>query len=81
VLGGEPVVDRDDPRPGPPADLPGQVSGLEGVAKDVHAAVEVQHDFDRLDPVDGDLGGRDAAKLGRDHGHIGRQRRRCELLQ
>src|SRR5258705_13505977 len=42
VLGGEPVVDRDDLGIGPPADLRGQASGLEGVPYHVHAAVEGQ---------------------------------------
>jgi hypothetical protein len=33
-----------------------------------------------FDSVDGDLGGRDAAECGCDHGHVGGQRlRRCQL--
>jgi hypothetical protein len=80
VLGGEPVVDRDDLGPGPPADLRGQVSGLEGVTEDVHAAVEVQHDVPGLDSADGDVGRRDGPKRGLGHGDIGGQRlRRREL--
>ena len=76
VLGGEPVVDGDDLGAGPPADLRGQASGVEGVPQDVHAAVEVQDDMARFDSVDGDLGGRDAAQCGCGHGHVGGQRLR-----
>jgi hypothetical protein len=65
---------------GPPADLGGQVSGLEGVPEHVHAAVEVQDDMAGFDSVDGDLGGWDAAQYGWGHGHVGSQRlRRGEL--
>ena len=82
VLGGEPVVDGDDPGAGPPADLRGEASGLEGVLQDVHAAVEVQDDMAGFDPVDGDLGGRDAAECACGHGHAGGQRlRRCQFPQ
>ena len=82
VLGGEPVVDGDDPGAGPPADLRGQVGGEEGVPQDVHAAVEVQDDVARFDSVDGDLGGRDAAQCGCGHGHVGGQRlRRYQLAE
>jgi hypothetical protein len=82
VLGAEPVVDREDLGLDPPADLRGQVGGLEGVAKDVHPAMEVQHDVRRLESGDGDLGGRDGAERARARGHVGRQRLgRCELLQ
>ena len=76
VLGGEPVVDRDDPGAGPAADLRGQAGGLEGVAQDVHAAVEVQDNVAGFNAVDGDLGGRDAAERGCGHGHAGGQRLR-----
>src|SRR5690349_15687906 len=38
VLGGEPVVHRDDLGAGPPADLGGQAGDLGGVPQDVHAA-------------------------------------------
>ena len=76
VLGGEPVVDGDDLGAGPPADLRGQVSGEEGVAHHVHAAVEVQDNVAGFDSVDGDLGGRDAAQCGCGHGHVGGQRLR-----
>ena len=76
VLGGEPVVDGDDPGAGPPGDLRGQASGLEGVAQDVHAAVEVQDNVAGFDSVDGDLGGRDAAQRGGGHGDLGGQRLR-----
>jgi len=61
VLGGEPVVHGDGLGVRPPADLRGQVSGEEGVAHHVHAAVEVENNVARFDPVDGDLGGRHAA--------------------
>ncbi len=44
VLGGEPVVDRDDRGAGPPPDLRGEAGGLECVSEDVDAAVEVQDD-------------------------------------
>jgi hypothetical protein len=64
VLGGEPVVHRDDPGAGPPADLGSQAGDLEGVLQHVHAAVEVQDDMAGVDSVDGDLGGRDAAQRG-----------------
>ena len=74
VLGGEPVVDGEDLGTSPPADLRGQVSGLEGIPQHVHAAVEVQDDMARLDSGNGDLGDRDAAQRGRGHGHIGGQR-------
>src|SRR5260370_948967 len=58
----------------------GPVSGLEGVPQHVHAAVEVQDNMARLDSVDGDLGGRDAAQRGCGHGHAGGQRlRRYQL--
>ena len=56
VLGGEPIVDGDDLGGGPPADLRGQVSGLEGVSDHVHAAMEVKNNVARFDSVDGDLG-------------------------
>ena len=56
VLGGEPVVDGDDLGVRPPADLRGQVGGEEGVPHHVHAAVEVENDVARFDPVDRDLG-------------------------
>ena len=82
VLGGEPVVDGDDLGAGPPADLRGQASGLEGVPQDVHAAVEVQDNMARFDSVDCDLGGRDAAQCGCGHGHVGGQRlRRGQLAE
>ena len=71
VLGGKPVVNGKDPGAGPPADLGGQVSGLERISKDVHAAVEVQDDVARFDSGDGDLGDRDAAQGGRGHGQVG----------
>src|SRR5207245_11425972 len=74
--GGEAVVDGDDLGAGPPADLRGQASGLEGVPYHVHAAVEVQDNVAGFDTVDGDLGGRDAAQCGRGHGHAGGQRLR-----
>ena len=64
----------------PPADLRGQLSGEEGVPHHVHAAVEVQNDVARLDSVDGDLGGRDAAERGCGHGHLGGQRLRRQQL-
>ena len=65
VLGGEPVVDGDDLGAGPPADLRGQVGGEEGVPHHVHAAVEVENNVARFDPVDRDLGrsGRRPARL------------------
>ena len=82
VLGGEPVVDGDDPGARPPADLRGEVSGEEGVPQDVHAAMEVQNDMARFDSVDCDLGGWDAAQSGCGHGHVGRQRlRRYQLSE
>jgi hypothetical protein len=74
VLGGEPVVHRDDPGADPAADLGSQAGDLEGVLQHVHAAVEVQDNMAGFDPVDGDLGGRDAAQRGRGHGHVGGQR-------
>ena len=76
MLGGEAVVDGDDLGTGPPADLGGQVSGLEGVPYHVHAAVEVKNNVARFDSVDGDLGSWDAAQCGCGHGHIGGQRLR-----
>jgi hypothetical protein len=76
MLGGEPVVDRDDLGVRPPADLRGQVSGEEGVPHHVHAAVEVENNVARFDSVDCDLGGWDAAQCGRGHGHVGGQRLR-----
>jgi len=82
VFGGEPVVDGDDLGGRPPADLRGQVSSLEGVPYYVHAAVKVQHDMAMFDPVDGDLGGWNAAQRGCGHGDLGGQRlRRRELLE
>jgi hypothetical protein len=63
VLGGEPVVDGDDPGLRPPADLRGQLGGQEGVPDHVHAAVEVQHHVARVDSLDSDLGGRDSAQV------------------
>ena len=80
ILRGEPVVDGDDLGAGPPSDLRGQVSGLEGVPYHVHAAVEVQDNMARLDPVDCDLGGWDAAQCGCGHGHVGGQRLRRRQL-
>jgi hypothetical protein len=82
MLGSEPVVEGDDPGLCPPADLRGQVSGLEGVPKDVHAAMEVQDDMVGFDPVNGDIGSRDAAQLGWGHRHVrGHWPRRCPLPQ
>ena len=81
VLGGEPVVDGDDLGAGPPADLRGEVSDLECVLQDVHAAVEVQDDMAWFDPVDGDLGGRDATERGWGHGHADGQRLRRGQLR
>jgi len=80
VLGGEPVVDGDDLGLRPPADLRGQAGGKDGVPHDVHAAVEVQNDVARLDAVDGDLGGRDAAQHAFGHLHVGGQRLRGQQL-
>jgi hypothetical protein len=74
VLGGEPVVDGDDLGTRPPADLRGQVSGLEGVPQYVHAAVEVQDNMAGFDSVDGDLGGGDATQCRCGNGHTGGQR-------
>jgi hypothetical protein len=80
VLGGEPVIDGEDLGTSPPADLRGQVSGLEGIPQYVHAAVEVQDDMARIDSGNGDLGDRDAAQRGRGHGQIGGQGLpRCQL--
>ena len=76
MLGGEPVIDGDDLGARPPADLRGQVSGEEGVPHHVHAAVEVKNNVARFDSVNGDLGGRDAAKGGCGHGHVAGQRLR-----
>ena len=70
VLGGEPVVDRDDLGLRAPADLGGQLSGEGGVPHHVHAAVEVENNVARFDSVDCDLCGWDAAQRGRGHGHI-----------
>ena len=50
--------------------------GGDGVAQDVHAAVEVQDNVARFDSVERDLGGWDAAQCGCGHGHIGGQRLR-----
>ena len=80
VLGGEPVVDGDDLGVRPPADLRGQVSGEGGVPHHVHAAVEVENHVARLDSVDCDLGGWDAAQLGCGHSHVGGQRLRRQQL-
>ena len=80
VLGGEPVVDGDDLGLRPPADLRGQFSGEEGVADHVHATVEVEDNVARLDSVDGDLGGWDAAQFGGGDGHLGGQRLRRNQL-
>ena len=76
VLGGEPVVDRDDLGVRPPADLRGQVGGNERVPEHVHAGVEVENDVARFDSLDGDLGGRNAAQCGCGHRHVGGQRLR-----
>ena len=73
MLGGEPVIDGDDLGARPSADLRGQVSGKEGVPHHVHAAVEVKNNVPRFDSVNGDLGGWDAAKCGRGHGHVAGQ--------
>jgi len=82
VLGGEPVVDGDDLGVRPPADLRGQVSGEECVPHHVHATVEVENDVARFDPVNGDLGGRNAAQRGCGHCDLGRERlRRQQLFQ
>jgi hypothetical protein len=82
VLGGEPVVHGDDRGTGPPADLGGQASGLDGVPQDVHAAVEVQDDMAGFGSVDGDLGGGDAAQGGWGDADAGGQRlRRCQLRE
>jgi hypothetical protein len=82
VLGGESVVDGDDFGVRPPADLRGQVGGEESVPHHVDAAVEVQDDLARFDPVHGDLGRRNATQRGSVHGHVGRQRlRRQQLFQ
>ncbi len=80
VLGGEPVVDGDDRGAGPRADLRGQPSGLEGVPDHIHPAVEIQHHMAGFDPVDGDLGGGDAAQDAGGHGHAGGQRLRRGIL-
>ena len=74
------VVDGDDPGLRPPAYLRGQVGGEGGVPHGVHAAVEVENHVPRLDSVDRDLRGWDAAQRGRGHGHLGRQRLRREQL-
>ena len=76
MLGGQPVVDGDDLGAGPPTDLRGQASGLEGVPNHVHAAVEVQDNMARFDAVDCDLGGWDAAQCGSGNRHVGGQRLR-----
>jgi hypothetical protein len=76
MLGGEPVVDGDDLGAGPPADLRGQFSSLEGVPYHVHPAVEVKNNMARFDAVNGDLGSRDAAQCGCGHGQLRRQRLR-----
>jgi hypothetical protein len=81
VLGGEPVVHRDDRGADPPTDLGSQAGDLEGVLQHVHAAVEVQDNMAGFDSVDGDLGRRDAAQRGGGHGHAGRQRLRRGLLR
>ena len=80
VLGGEPVVDGDGPGVRSPTDLRGEVGGEEGVSHHVHAAVEVENNVARFDPVDRDLGGWDAAQCGCGHDHVGRQRLRREQL-
>ena len=49
---------------GTPTDLGGQAGGLEGVAQDVHAGVEVQEDVAGFDPGHCDLGGRYAPECG-----------------
>jgi hypothetical protein len=80
VLGGEPVVDGNDLGARPPADLRGQVGGEERVPDHVHTAVEVQDDVARFDPVDRDLGRRDAAQYGCGHRHVdGQWLRRCQI--
>jgi hypothetical protein len=56
-----------------------QVCGEEGVPQHVHA-VEVQDGVAGFDPVDRDLGGRDAAQCGRGHGHLGGQGLRRQQL-
>ena len=76
MLGGEPVVDGDDLGVRPAADLRGQTGGEEGVRHHVHAAVEVQNNVARFDPVDHDLGRWDAAQCGCGHGHVRGQRLR-----
>ncbi len=82
VLGGEPVVDGDDPGARPPTNLRGQASSLEGVPQYVHAPVEVKDNVARFDAVDGDLGSWYAAQCGRGHGHVGGQRlRRYQLFE
>ena len=64
------------------ADLRGQISGEEGVPEHIHAAVKVQDNVARLDPIDRDLGGSDPAERGFGHCHVGRQRlRRYQLLE
>src|SRR5260221_10437804 len=57
VLGGESVVDGDDPRAHSPTDLRGQVSGEEGVPDDVHATVEVQNNVAGVGSLLSYLGG------------------------
>jgi hypothetical protein len=55
---------------------------LEGVSQYIHAAVEVNYNVARFDPVDCDLGGWDAAQCGCGHGHVGGQRlRRYQLSE
>jgi hypothetical protein len=80
MLGSQAVVEGNDPGLCRPSDLRGQVSGLEGVPEDIHAAMEVQDDMARLDPVNGEIGSRDTAQLGFRHSHVrGHWPRRCPL--